>query len=123
MKESINPVTGNREITFQAKLVSISPDVVGSTPNNNKDYRVGTISFVNAKEERVQRTALVFEANFVKGMEIGNEYQTRAIIQEGQASPLLVMSHLTAGERASFEDFGTSVAEVTKNVEASKAKA
>ena len=120
MKESINTVTGNREIQFIGKLISISPNVVGSTPENNKEYHVGTISFKNAKGEQKQATALIFKANLAYGMEIGNEYQSRAIFSPGKDSPLLVMSHLTASERASFEDFGFTAKDVASAAKVAK---
>lgn len=104
MKRSVNSVTGNTEITFNAKLISVSPDVVGSTPNG-KDYRVATCSYLNANKERVQRSCLIMEGNYAYGMEIGTEYQTKAIIEKGQETPLLVMNHLTATARATFDDF------------------
>lgn len=112
MKESINSVTGNREIQFPGRLISISPDVVGSTPENNKEYHVATISFKNAAKQTKQATALVFKANLAYGMEPGNEYQCRAIFTPGKESPLLVMSHLTSSERASFEDFGFTAKDI-----------
>ena len=112
MKTIVNPTTGNTEITFNARLVGISEDVKGSTPSG-KDYRVGTCAFKNSKGQLVQASVLVFENNYKYGMEIGTEYQTRAIIEKGQPKPLLVMSHLTASARASFEDFGVSAADIT----------
>ena len=112
MKEVINPVTNNREIQFSGRLVSISPDVVGSTPGG-KDYRIGTVSFKNAKNQLVQASVLVFENNFKYGMETGVEYQCRAVLTPGQSSPLIIMSHLTGTARATFEDFGVTAEEVS----------
>lgn len=113
MKEVINTTTGNREIQFTGRLMSISPDVVGSTPNG-KDYRVATIEFKNSKGVKTQATTLVFENNFKYGMEIGVEYQSRAILTPGQTSPLLVTSHLTGATRASFDDFGINAEDLVE---------
>lgn len=112
MKEVINPVTKQREIQFSGRLISISPDVVGSTPNG-KDYRIGTISFKNKSNQLVQASALIFENNFKYGMETGVEYQCRAVFTPNQASPLIIMSHLTGAARATFDDFGVTAEEVT----------
>jgi hypothetical protein len=90
---------------FQAKLLSISPEPVGQYPSG-KYYRVGTIEFENNSNQKVQRTCLINEANYQKGMSEGNEYLCSAIVKDGQNTVLLVCSHLVGTARASADDFG-----------------
>lgn len=90
---------------FQAKLLSMSPEPVGQFPSG-KYYRVGTIEFLNNNNQKVQRTCIINEANFQKGMSEGNEYLCSAIIKDGQSTVLLVCSHLVGSARASADDFG-----------------
>ncbi len=90
---------------FQGKLLSISPEPVGQYPSG-KYYRVGTIEFENNSNQKVQRTCLINEANYAKGMSEGNEYLCSAIVKDGQSTVLLVCSHLVGTARASADDFG-----------------
>jgi hypothetical protein len=90
---------------FNAKLLSMSEQPVGNYPSGKK-YRVGTIEFENNSGQKVQRTCLINEANYAKGMSEGNEYLCSAIVKDGQSTVLLVCSHLTGGARASADDFG-----------------
>lgn len=98
---------------FTAKLISISPEPVGNYPSG-KLYRVGTIEFENNSNQKVQRTCLVNEANYQKGMSEGNEYLCSAIIRDGQNTVLLVCSHLVGSARASADDFGFGDIATTK---------
>lgn len=90
---------------FTGKLLSISPEPVGEYPSGKK-YRVGTIEFENNSNQKVQRTCLINEANYQKGMSEGNEYLCSAIVKDGQNTVLLVCSHLVGTARASADDFG-----------------
>lgn len=111
MEKRFNSTTGNNELHFSAKLINISDAPTGATPSG-KQYHVATCAFKNAAGNTVQRSCLVFANNYKYGMEVGTEYQTRAIFEEGKANPLLVMSHLTGTARASFDDFGVTAADV-----------
>lgn len=107
MNTVVNSRTGNTEVTFNGKLVSISEQVLQNT--NGKNYKVASIDFTdaNGKDQRV--SALVFEGNYQHGMKIGETYLARAIQQEGYDQPLITLSHLQgSGERATFEMFGFS---------------
>jgi hypothetical protein len=90
---------------FTGKVLSISPEPVGEYPSGKK-YRVGTIEFENNSNQKVQRTCLINEANYQKGMSEGNEYLCSAIVKDGQNTVLLVCSHLVGTARASADDFG-----------------
>lgn len=102
----INPVTGNKETTFEAKLVSISNKVLEFNNDNKTPYRVATIEFETANNELKQVSAIVYESNFSYGMTPGTTYRAKAIFTPGQAQPLITVSHLTASARATFDDFG-----------------
>jgi hypothetical protein len=98
-KQSVAPFTGI--------LKSISPEPVGQFPSG-KYYHVASVEFINSKNEKTLVSALVNQANFEKGMEVGGSYLCQVIIKDGQKEPLITCSHLpsTGGARATFEDFG-----------------
>lgn len=96
---------GQNVAQFQAKLLDISPETVGQFPSG-KLYRVGTLEFVNNSGQKVQRSCIINEANYAKGMNAGNTYLASAIIKDGSDTVLLVCSHLVGSARASSDDFG-----------------
>jgi hypothetical protein len=96
----------NQEVAqFQAKLLDVSPETVGQFPSG-KYYRVGTLEFENNSGQTVQRSCIINEGNFIKGMSAGNTYLASAIIKDGSTTILLVCSHLVGSTRASADDFG-----------------
>jgi hypothetical protein len=101
---------GQNVAQFQGKLLDISPETVGQFPSG-KYYRVGTLEFENNSGQKVQRTCIINEANYQKGMSAGNTYLASAIVRDGQNSVLLVCSHLVGTARASMDDFGFGSAE------------
>jgi hypothetical protein len=90
---------------FQAKLLDVSQETVGQFPSG-KYYRVGTLEFENNAGQKVQRSCIINEANYSKGMTAGNTYLTSAIVKDGSQTILLVCSHLVGSTRASMDDFG-----------------
>lgn len=112
----VNPKTGNQEIDFHGKLLSISDQVLNNV--NNTEYRVGTIRFENAQGEEVDRSCLVYESNYQYGMEAdpngeGPTYLCRAI--NGEEGILLICSHLTGATRAQASDFSFAEALVEED--------
>jgi hypothetical protein len=101
---------GQKVSQFQAKLLDISAQPVGTFPSG-KAYRVGTVQFENFNGQTISVTCIVNEANYAKGMSVGNTYLCSAILRDGQTSPLLVCSHLVGAARASMDDFGFGAAE------------
>jgi len=94
------------EAQFAAVLKSISPETVGQFPSG-KYYRVGSVEFTNAKGIKTTVTAIVNEANFEKGMTVGESYLCTAIIKDGRTEPLITCSHLVGTSvRATADDFG-----------------
>lgn len=113
----VDPVRNQKTANFAAKLLSISSQVLELNNDNKTPYRVATIEFTTATGELKRSTALVYEKNFQYGMPVGDTYQATVTITPGQLNPLVTVSHLAAGERATFDDFGVT-AEVESFVEA-----
>ncbi len=111
----INPVTNRKEAQFQGKLISISDDVVGTTPKG-KDYYVGSVEFENANKQKIQRSCIINAANYDYGMTVGNTYLCTVSL-DAEKGALITMSHLTQAARASFDDFGAVVEDVAEKVE------
>ena len=104
---------GQNVAQFQAKLLDVSPETVGQFPSG-KYYRVGTLEFENNLGQTVQRSCIINEGNFIKGMSAGNTYLASAIIKDGSTTILLVCSHLVGSTRASADDFGFGDMSVVK---------
>lgn len=115
MKTVINSQTGNPEVQFEAKLLSISTNTFQLNNEKQTPYRVASVEFVNNQGEVKVSSAIVYEANYTYGMKPGTTYQCRAIKTPGQATPLVTMSHLVATERASFDDFNFDAVEAPAN--------
>lgn len=115
MKTVINPQTGNPEVQFEGKLLSISNTTL--TLNNDKQtpYRVASVQYINNDGVEKVASAIVYEANYTYGMTPGVTYLCRAIKTPGQSTPLVTMSHLVATERASFDDFNFDAVEAPAN--------
>ncbi len=84
------------------ELVSISSKPI-DRKNSDKQYRIANVRFTVATKGGGEKTAvtdaLVNEANYQYGMEKGLTYQAKFIRTEGNANPLLVVSHFVRGER------------------------
>lgn len=116
-KFTVDPSRGQKTANFPAKLLSISSNILNLKNDNQTEYRVASIEFTGADGEIKKVTAIVYEKNFQYGMTVGDVYQATVTITVGQPNPLITVSHLAAGERATFDDFGVS-AEVDSFVEA-----
>ena len=90
------------ELIFPGKLLSLSESEL--TNINGKNYKVGTIEFVNAQGELVERSCQIYEGNYSKGMSIGSTY--RATAKRGDDGQRYIqLSHLPMSGNASVEDF------------------
>lgn len=114
---TVDPIRNQKTANFPAKVLTISKNVLELKNDNKTPYRVATIQFTSAEGELKTVTAIVYEKNFQYGMTEGETYQATVTITAGQASPLITVSHLAAGERATFDDFGVT-AEVDTFAEA-----
>lgn len=115
-KFTVDPTRNQKTANFPAKLLSISSNTLNLKNDNQTEYRVASIEFTAADGEIKKVTAIVYEKNFQYGMTVGDTYQATVTITAGQANPLITVSHLAAGERATFDDFGVT-AEVESFVE------
>lgn len=112
LKWNFNEEYDQFEATFNAKLKSISEERFENV--NGTPYFVVTADF-----EGKSITALMYEANYEKGVKIGETYSCRAVYdpeREGE-DVLITMSHLTSGERLTASELGLTkdVIESAKN--------
>lgn len=108
-----NVQTGQLEHVFQGELISVS----ASTQENSKgtEFRVGSVKLPNGKI----KSCRIYEKNFDYGMEVGTSYRCTATQYKDANGDTLVdvlMSHLTAAERASIDDFADVAVEAKSNV-------
>ena len=115
MKFSINPVNGNQEANFSAKLISMSEATLVNS--NNKNYKIATIEFKDINNESQRTTSFIYEGNYKYGMTLGESYlATASQVNDGV---IVRLSHLvSSGNRASADMFGfEAVAEVASRTE------
>lgn len=110
-----NAQTGQLEYVFQGELISVSE----KTQENSKgtEFRVGSVKLPNGKI----KSCRVYEKNFAHGMEVGTSYRCTATQYQDTNGDLaidILMSHLTAAERATIDDFADVAVEATSNVAA-----
>lgn len=101
-KTTKNTVTGNEQIQFEGKLVSIA-----STPLANVNgtlYRPCSIEFADKNAEVQKVRAIMYESNYAYGVNEGDTYLCTATKTE--RSVLISVSHLKAGVNATEEMFG-----------------
>lgn len=109
MQKKINE-RNQAEIVFSGRLVSLSDSTLTNT--NGKNYKVGSIEFVNAQGELVTRNCQVYEGNYSKGMELNKDY--RATARKGDDGGVYIqLSHLPMSSNASEEDFPDELFDVT----------
>ncbi len=111
MKQVKNATTGNVDIQFSAKLVSIAEKPLLNT--NKKEYYPCTIDFVDAKGVDRRASGIIYGANLAHGMSPGNHYLATAT--KGEQGVFIQVSHLAGGGvRATEEMFDFSNSSVTK---------
>jgi len=110
MKNQINSVTGQEEVVFAAKVLSISAKPLKNV--NGTEYRPASIEFKDASGKVQQTSCIVYEKNFQHGISVGNSYLATAAKTE--KGVLITLSHLTDAARPdeTMFSFGTIGAEV-----------
>lgn len=99
--------SGNQTATFMGKLINIGENVLNLNNNKQTEYLVGTVEFENAKNETVQRSAIIYMANYKHGMTTGNTYLCNlTLIADKNNEPVITVSHLQNASRATADDFG-----------------
>jgi hypothetical protein len=89
--------------TFEADC-AVELLVVGEKEQQNSNGT--TYKVVTAKLNGKNITAIIYQGNYSKGIEVGNNYAAKAIYDPSRGGELLIqMSHLIAGERANIADF------------------
>lgn len=78
---------------------------------NGTNYRIANVEFPNADGEMIERSAMMYENNFKyltdEEKEFGGKgFQLTVRLTSPEQPPLLTVSHLKGGERASMDDFG-----------------
>jgi hypothetical protein len=111
MKQVKNEVTGQIEIQFNGKLVSLNRT---NRMANSKGtgYFLGVIEFENAAGKTVQASCSVWEKTVDKGIKEGESYL--AVAQKADNGNIYIhCSNLTGAALASADDFGFVEAKVT----------
>ena len=101
-KERVNEETGAIEHLFNATLIKIGENVLENV--NSKEYKIVTIGFELPNGEEVERTAMCYASNYLKGIEVGKSYLCNLSFDE-ENNPQIRMSHISNAKRASIEDF------------------
>lgn len=105
MKEVVNPVTGQIEYQFGAKMLTELSQTTREN-SNGKKFKVCTIEFADRHGEIQKVSAMVYEGNYNKGLKVGETYLATARKGDnGQA--YIQMSHLPyTGNTATTDMFG-----------------
>lgn len=109
MKQIENDNKGRTRIQFNAKLTSVSANVLQNV--NGTSYRVCNIEFVDNNGVIQKTTAIMYEKNYEHGVTEGTEYVSTATLfepteQYPKGSVLIQVSHLTANaDRPSLDMF------------------
>lgn len=112
---SFNQERNQFEATITAKLVSVAKEPRANA-TTGKMYYPCSIKFVDNNGQEFTSIAVIPAANYAYGMEVGAEYQTRAIVNKGQENVFFQMSHLQGtSERVSA---GNLFAELSAKVAA-----
>ena len=109
MKQIENDNKGRTRIQFNAKLISVSANVLQNV--NGTSYRICNIEFVDNNGVIQKTTAIMYENNFKHGVTPKEEYSAVATIfepteQYPKGSVLIQVSHLPANaDRPSLDMF------------------
>lgn len=112
-KTSINQVTGNLQVTTEAKLIQIAENPQANV--NGTLYYPCTIEFVTKLAEVKTVPALMYAENYKYGVEVGKSYL--CTVTKTDRGHLFTLSHLPARDMTTDEDFGFDEVEVSSDVE------
>ena len=101
-KEILNEETGEKQFLFNAKLLKIGEKTLENS--NGKNYKIVTLKFNLPTGEEVERSAMIYQANYDYGIEVGKSYLC-SLTFDGDASPQISMSHLNNVSRVTKDDF------------------
>ena len=96
MRTRINSLTGQKEIIFEAKLLSIGENILELQNEKQTKYKLANIEFMTPQSELVTRSAMVFAKTYTNHeLVVGEKYQATAQIVGNDA--YLRLSHLAYG--------------------------
>lgn len=101
MKKVINKITGNVEFEFSGKMIAPLSETTLQN-SNGKNFKLATIEFVDVNGVIQKASAMIYEGNYSKGVEVGKEYLCVARKSDGKI--YIQMSHLIAGAGFASED-------------------
>lgn len=108
----INPVTGGQQLGTAATILSWSPQVQYLKNAQKTPVRFVTCRVTLPSSETKVYNAIMYETNFQKGgFKLGDSLSLKIEINKGYENPILILSHLHAGERATVADFQAAFAE------------
>lgn len=114
----INKVTGGRQLGTAATLLSVSGQPLELKNAQKTKYRIVTCRVTLSNGESKVYNAIMYEKNFQKGgFKIGDSLSLKIEINANYANPLLILSHLHAGERATNADFESAFADFPAETE------
>ena len=105
MKRVINPMNGQIEYQFGAKMLTELSQTTREN-SNGKKFKVCTIEFADVNGEIQKVAAMVYEGNYSKGLKVGETYLATA--RKGDDGKAYIqMSHLVySGATATTDMFG-----------------
>ena len=108
----INPVTGGQQLGTAAALLIFSPQVQHLKNTQRTPVRYCTCRVTLPSGEVKVMNAIMYEKNFQKGgFKLGDSLALKVEINKGYENPILILSNLHAGERATKADFAAAFAE------------
>lgn len=118
MRTRINSLTGQKEVVFEAELISIGDNTLKLKNEKQTEYKIAQIQFVNSDAEMVTRSAMVFAKTYNDHeLIVGEKYQATAQIVGNDA--YVRLSHLPySGDIATAADFDIEDTVVSKSVPA-----
>lgn len=118
MRTRINSLTGQKEVVFEAELLSIGENTLTLKNEKQTEYKIAQIQFVNSDAELVTRSAMVFAKTYTNHeLVVGEKYQATAQIVGPDA--YVRLSHLPySGDIATAADFDIEDTVVSKTVPA-----
>lgn len=117
MRTVFNETTKQNEVHFSAKLIAELSETTLKN-SNQKNYKIATIEFEDKTGKTQKSTAMIYEGNYSKGLEVGQNYL--AVATKGENNKAFIrLSHLVyVDSRATVDMFDFSLEEITEKADA-----
>jgi len=112
MRTIFNEKTKQNEVVFSAELIApLSENTFENT--NGKSFKIANVKFIDRAGKVQKSTALIYEGNYSKGMEVGQSYL--AVASPGPDGRAYIrLSHLPyVDNRATIDMFSFDTAKET----------